>query len=274
MSGEWVAGSPPARQDYAAFGVRFGLRADSQEGFGIAKRYVPLGWIEKESGDVDLLYALSRSPRSDSDSRMAWRLYAGEELICSDNDVGIVLRAFAEHAQMAMMWRSRTHLFVHAGVVGWQGRAILVPGRSFSGKSSLTRALVQAGAEYYSDEYAVLDARGRVHPYPLALSVRSGDGTSTKLTVAELGGRQGRAPLPVGLIVNTHYAPRARWRPRNLSRALAFLALMDNTVAAQREPAYAMPILRAAVLSAAAVTGPRGEAARTVPHILRLVPTS
>jgi hypothetical protein len=26
--------------------------------------------------------------------------------------------------------------------------------------------LVRAGATYYSDEFAVLDSRGRVHPFP------------------------------------------------------------------------------------------------------------
>jgi len=64
------------------------------------------------------------------------------------------------------LW-ARRRVFVHAGVVAWQGRAVLIPGRTLSGKSWLVRALVRAGAEYYSDEFAVLDARGRVHPYPL-----------------------------------------------------------------------------------------------------------
>jgi uridine kinase len=41
---------------------------------------------------------------------------------------------------------------------------IAIPGRSFSGKTSLVTALVRAGAVYYSDEFAVIDRDGLVRP--------------------------------------------------------------------------------------------------------------
>ena len=53
----------------------------------------------------------------------------------------------------------------HAGVVGWRGRAIVIPGRSHAGKSTLVAELVRRGAVYYCDEFAVLHETGRVHPY-------------------------------------------------------------------------------------------------------------
>ena len=65
-------------------------------------------------------------------------------------------------------------VFVHAGVVAWRGRALVLPGTSFAGKTTLVAELVRAGAIYYSDEYAVLDEQGRVHPY----SARSADASS------------------------------------------------------------------------------------------------
>ena len=61
---------------------------------------------------------------------------------------------------------------MHAGVVGWNGRALLLPGRTLSGKTTLVAELLRAGATYYSDELAVLDARGRVHPFPKPLAIR------------------------------------------------------------------------------------------------------
>ena len=67
-----------------------------------------------------------------------------------------------------MAAETRERVFVHAGVVGWKGHAIVIPGRSRSGKTTLVAELVKAGAEYYSDEFAVLDAEGRVHPFPEA----------------------------------------------------------------------------------------------------------
>ena len=57
-------------------------------------------------------------------------------------------------------------VFLHAGVVGWKGRAIVIPATSFSGKTTLVAELVKRGAQYYSDEYAVLDAEGKVEPFP------------------------------------------------------------------------------------------------------------
>ena len=71
-------------------------------------------------------------------------------------------------------------LFVYAGVVALNDRALLVPGQTFTGKTMLVQALVQAGATYYSDEYAVLDDAGRVHPYPRPLSIRSSDGSPAR----------------------------------------------------------------------------------------------
>jgi hypothetical protein len=170
------------------------------------------------------------------------------------------------------MWHAQDRLFVHAGVVAWDGRGILIPGRSFSGKSTLVRALVDAGATYYSDEYALLDHKGRVHPYPVPLSIRSENGATRKISDERMGGERAAAPLPVGLIVVTQYRRGARWRPRSLSRSEAFLALMDNTIAARREPEYTMPILREVVLRAAAVASHRAEARRIAPQILDLLP--
>ena len=63
-----------------------------------------------------------------------------------------VIRALQTDLQLFVATEALSRLFVHAGVVGWRGRAILVPGTSFSGKTTLVAAMVQAGASYYSDE--------------------------------------------------------------------------------------------------------------------------
>ena len=67
---------------------------------------------------------------------------------------------------------ARRRVFLHAGAVAWNGLGIVIPGGTMSGKTSLVRELLQAGALYYSDEYAVLDDLGRLHPYPQPLGVR------------------------------------------------------------------------------------------------------
>ena len=51
--------------------------------------------------------------------------------------------------------------------------------------------LVRAGATYYSDEYAVLDSRGRVHPFSKPIELREeGKFQQRKVTATEFGGRQ------------------------------------------------------------------------------------
>ena len=139
-----------------------------------------------------------------------------------------------------------------------------------SGKSTLVKALVEAGATYYSDEFAILDQDGRVHPYPVPLSIRSKKGKPAYKTPAEaFGGQVGSEPLPVGLVVIATYQRRARWRPQVLTPSLAMLALMDNTVAARRDPGFSMPILRQVAMGAKTIQSKRGETRRAVPAILQ-----
>jgi len=69
--------------------------------------------------------------------------------------------------------RHEFFLGIHAGVVGGQTGAMLLPGNPGSGKSSLTAALVQAGFQYYSDEMALLrDGDFQVLPVPFSLCIK------------------------------------------------------------------------------------------------------
>ena len=76
-----------------------------------------------------------------------------------------VFRWLCQDIDTTVAQRSQQMLFMHAGVVAWRGMAIVFPGRSYTGKSTLVAELVLRGAMYYSDEFAVLDDTGKVHPY-------------------------------------------------------------------------------------------------------------
>ena len=77
---------------------------------------------------------------------------------------------------------------VHGGVVGHDGRAILLPGPTGAGKSTLVAELVRRGALYFSDEYALIDGAGRVHPYPRPLLLRDESGDGRPVLATDLGG--------------------------------------------------------------------------------------
>jgi len=134
---------------------------------------LPLGWEPTDSAEVDFLYSLLIAQPN---GRPGWHpyhlLYAGSARLARTLELAELFTRLESHLELLTAFLARGHLFVHAGVVGWQGRAIIIPGRSFSGKTTLVKALIEAGASYYSDEYAIFDATGQVHPYPIALAIR------------------------------------------------------------------------------------------------------
>jgi hypothetical protein len=190
-----------------------------------------------------------------------WAAPAEEELALGLLDAQI-------RAQVALM--APEHIFVHAGVVAHNGGAIVLPGFSFAGKTTLVRALVQAGADYLSDEFAVFDRAGRVHPYPKPLSIRrpDGGGATTETPAAMLGARTELLPVPLRLIAVTAYRPGAVLDPEPLAPGAALLALLGHTIPARTRPAQSMAALKAAVIDAEAWNSDRGEAETAARQIL------
>jgi len=197
-------------------------------------------------------------------------LYADIEKTVRSLDIADVLESLESDLQLYVAEWARRRLFVHAGVVGWHGKAVVIPGRSFSGKTRLVAELVKAGATYYSDEYAVLDARGRVHPYPRPLALRAeGSDRQTKHPVESLGGAPGSKALPVGLVVACRYRPGANWRPRLLSQGQGALEMLANAVPARSNPQASLATIEKVVSRAPVLKGLRGEAAQTAASILK-----
>jgi hypothetical protein len=188
-----------------------------------------------------------------------------------DDELALGMLDAQIRAQVALL--APAHIFVHAGVVAVGGRAVVVPGFTFTGKTTLTRALVEAGAIYYSDEFAVLDGDGHVHPYPKPLSIRQPDGSgrTTETPASSLGGATGREPVRVGLIAITSYRLGAALRPEPLNQGAAVLALLGHTIPARTRPKQAMAALRAAVQGATAWRSERGEAGETARAIVASV---
>jgi hypothetical protein len=196
-------------------------------------------------------------------------LYADGALLARTRDEAALLDALQGDVRLFFAEHARARVFVHAGAVAWRGRAVLVPGRSFSGKSRLVAALLRAGATYYSDEYAVVDARGRIHPFPTPLSLRpDGDGSAVPPPPVL---RTGSRALPVGLVVVTEYRNRTSpVRLRRLTPGRGALALLAHAVPARTRPAEAMAALRRAVAGATVVEGVRGEADDIAHRLLSL----
>jgi hypothetical protein len=136
-------------------------------------------------------------------------------------------------------------VFLHAGVVAINERAIILPAQSFQGKTTLVAELVKEGATYYSDEYAVLDENGFVHPFPKMLSMRGiiDDFTQLDMPVEEFGGTAGTKPVPVALVLITEYKRNARWKPRELSPGQGIMEILPHTLPIRNKPEFTLNVL-------------------------------
>jgi hypothetical protein len=255
-----------------ACGVPVRISTDAESVWAKLRELFPPGWVDRgEDAEIDPEREISHfTLMQDGGDYVLMR----DDRVLARSSLDIALHVFDAQLRAHIALRSPDRIFVHAGVVGHRGKAIVIPGMSFSGKTTLVAELVRQGATYYSDEYAVLDEQGLVHPFPKPLSIRLSDGVGTRTAVEHLGGAAGTTPLPLGLIVISQYRRDATWQPRSLSHGEAVIQLLANTIPAQERPEETMNALRRAVdgSGAVALQGERGEAGAMVEQVLAAVP--
>ena len=232
---------------------------------------LPPGWQFEQSLMVERLYSFFiGASESRPGVRHLYLLYGDLQNLARTGSEDELLEAFESDVNVYIAQATRRWFFVHAGLVAWKGRAIVIPGRSFSGKTVLVKEFLQAGATYYSDEFAVFDKCGQVHPFPRSLAIRQGEPpTRTRVLAEDLGSQAGVQPLPVGTLLLTRYRARARWRPRTLSWGKGTLGLLANSLSARNRPELTMATLGKAVCRARILSGARGDARETVESVLR-----
>jgi hypothetical protein len=251
------------------FGVGVALTASDRELMSELSAWLPPGWSAVQGGIDPIRLSVVRHNRDsyevarDGETVGAWPL---EEAI----------RTFDVTLRHHIARTAPAHMFVHAGTVAWNGRAIVIPGPSFSGKTMLVTALVQAGAVYYSDEYAVFDRDGLVHPYPKPISIRTGESHARRShhAASALGGTVGSEPVPVGLVVCTQYSTTAvAWEPQRLTPAQAALELLTCSYQGEHRVGEALATLGRALDGVTALKGERGEAETVAEDLLARVAT-
>jgi hypothetical protein len=156
---------------------------------------------------------------------------------------------------------------IHAGAVVWQGQALLLPGSSHSGKSTLVAELVRAGATYFSDEYALIDSEGQVHAYPRPMLLRNAKPDAVTSPVE----KPGTAPASVRWILALRYEPGCIWNPVAADQAQGVLMLLRNTPHILATMPGIVSSFERAVAGAQCLTGCRPEAADAADEILRLI---
>jgi len=211
---------------------------------------------ETQRPDASYRVAVRRTPAGSQIGTLS----RGGRILTVGADPETLLDALQSDLEWLVAERARRVVFIHAGAVGWHGKAILLPGRSGSGKTTLVAALVRAGGVYLSDEYAVIDADGWVHPFPRKLGIRGKDGGSERVSARALGGRIGHRPLRPGQMLALDYRPGSPWRLHALSPGQAAMVLLEHAVAARARPRATLAALARAVGDVSAWRGERGEA--------------
>ena len=198
-------------------------------------------------------------------------LYKADEKIISNSDEEAMLDRLDSQVRITVAEFAKGAVFVHSGVVTWKGMAIMFPASSYAGKTTLVAELVKNGAVYYSDEYAVLDVDGMVHPFAKTLSMRerNGGGAQTEYPVEEFGGVAGKKAVPVGMVLVTEFKKYARWKPEILTRGQGVLEIISHTVPIRNDPAFSLSVLNKVVDSSIVVKSERSEVSRFAKRLIK-----
>jgi len=252
-----------------AFGARIELRLPAAFLAELPWPIVP-GAVFDAQGPADAVLSVRLNHTAEGDS--LFEITENGMFLGTETSLQAAKAVVESWAQLTVATLARELVFVHAGVVGWRNRAIVIPGRSWSGKTTLVLALVEAGAEYYSDEYALFDSEGRVYPYWRLPKTKTAPGrnVSSRLLDGVLSG-PAPSPIPLGWVLISHYEEWGSWQPRRLSCGETLLGLLDNTIPLRRRPEESVKILGRAMTNAQGFEGPRGEAASFAQEALALL---
>ena len=247
----------------SSYGVNIAFRVELKDGLSLFERFLPFGCKRSKAKKLDRIYSVFK------DASGKFKLYADARKVNESHEIEDIFLGFQSHAQLFIAARTNQKAFIHAGVVAVGAQAILIPGRSYAGKTTLVAEFIKAGAIYYSDEYAVLDQMGRAHPYPKPLSLRdSGTGKQRDIEPERLGARTGVGPLPVGVILITKYKNGARWEAKEAGSAAAIKALTMNSVSIRRTPESTLRSIARAASGALVLKSYRGDARYLVRDVM------
>jgi hypothetical protein len=256
---------------FESYGVPVAIEASSKELIELAEktaRYALLGNLTEIKRDsAEQVFQLELL--SNGECRI---IQNGEEMATGELGPKI-WKFFDSLVRILIAEHCNSLVFVHAGVVGWRGKTLVFPGDSFAGKTTLVAELVRNGAEYYSDEYALFDQCGLVHPFARPLSLRSSGKsiTETDIAVEDLGGHSAQVPKPVGCVLFSKYDPASEWNPQILSVGKGMMEILPQTIAIRRNTEFAINILKNAITSAIIVKSARFDATRFVRQFLEFV---
>jgi hypothetical protein len=262
---------------FQSFGVKIGVRADSRDLIFEIKNELskinPNGFEIIDGSQVEHLFEI----KSKKDKSL--EIKKDGELLALWTPEKKVLPYLQSQIRLTVAEYAESKVFLHAGAVGWKGRAILIPAHSFSGKSTLVAELVKRGALYYSDDFAVLDQKGLLHPFHRQISLRGFENKYTQVdfSVESLGGQASNEPIPIGIVLITKYREGSKnpknWKPRILSGGRGIMEILSHTIPIRYNPKFSLKVLNKVSKRAIICKSQRGEAGEFVDLLLNFIET-
>ncbi len=218
-------------------------------------------WQVLPAGPVDTLISIWAAPQVKLPSTRNYHLlYWDETRMVRSIETSKVDDCLEDLLGVCFATYSTNRFFLHAGAVEVDGQAILLPGQSLSGKSTLVRALQAAGANVYSDEFAVLDSKGRLHAYPRPLSLRVGAGKPRERIPIQAR----RKPIPIRSVVFAQYTEGAEFSAVAIDPGATTLELTRHSLPIRFKPKQVLRVLANIAQKVSCYRVTRGEADLTV----------
>jgi hypothetical protein len=235
---------------FQAFGVKISIEAEKtlylEKIYRLLEQTFPNGFERVELQEIEYCFVI-KSSKTEKGER--FELFRNDEKVIENAGGDFFFQMVESEVRVTVAEFAVSKVFLHAGVVAWNNRAIVIPATSFSGKSTLVAELVKKGAVYYSDEYAVLDAAGNVQPFPKWLSLRGIIDPHTQLecSVESIGGIAGTKTIPVGMVLIAQYKKEKkipkRWNPRRLSSGQAMMEILSHAIPIRNKPKFVLKVL-------------------------------
>jgi hypothetical protein len=256
---------------FESYGVRVAIESNSadvlEEASSTARSALLGNLVEIGREDAEQVFQIPIAPDG------VCTVYQNGELMVEDKLRPAYWKYFDSLVRILVAEFSPNRVFIHAGSVGWRGRAIILPGNSHFGKTTLVSELAKCGAEYYSDEYAIIDENGLVHPFARKLTMReNGRHVIEKpVDVEEFGGRKGKMPIPLSTVLFTKFDPEIEPQYEYLTPGQGIVEVIGQTIAIRRNSEFVIKVLKKAFSNAIIVKSPRNEAAKFARELLEFV---
>ena len=256
--------------DFESYGVYVRIESNLQEMVDEGERVVRQSMLDDirvvKRDKFDVVYQLNRTKRGRR------QMIQNGEMMCDGGIHRKFFKFFDAILRVAIAERAVGRAFLHAGVVGWKGKAIIMPADSFRGKSTLVTELVKAGATYYSDEFAIIDRDGLAYPFARRIGRRTEDFRVYDLSATDdLGGSVGVDPIPVGFILITGYKKDAKWSPKILTPGQGVLEMIPFTLCLRHQPDFSLAVLNNIASNAIIAASLRGTAEKFAKTLLNFV---